>query len=221
MTFLPAILVCLCLVVSARGGTVVFSFRATVEAIDDGAGSASTARIGVGDTFDYSYQAAFSLPGTIRRYDGTIWDLSGNETPTFDYFHGELLSGFLLTPTDGGRFHGPSGEASKNYGYLFSPLSGTHTGGLVAGSGDSSFIIFKHALVDAAPSQWQVGELLSGTLQAFDSGSGMTLVHLNVEVTQITQVPEPSAAWLVGLGASAGLVRFFRSFARRDSTDSR
>ncbi|MFA6546533.1 MAG: PEP-CTERM sorting domain-containing protein [Limisphaerales bacterium] len=205
MKFRCATIACLCLLATAWGDTFIYSFSSSVEAIDDGAGIASSSNIRVGDSFAYTYQVAFSVPGEVHRYDGTTTFLPLVESPTFGYFHGQLSAGFLLPPKDGGRFHAPENESSTHYGYLFSPPSGTHTGGLVAGSSDSSIIIFKLGLLDAPVSQWQVGENLYGTLQAFDSGSGMTLVHLNVELTNITQVPEPGIALLVFLGAIVGL----------------
>lgn len=205
---------CLCLVTTAWGDTFIYSFSSSVAAIDDGAGIASSSDIRVGDSFAYTYQVAFSVPGEVHRYDGTTTYLPLVESPTVGYFHGQLSSGFLLPPKDGGRFHGPGNEASKHYGYLFSPPSGTHTGGLVAGSSDSALIIFKLGTLDAPVSQWQVGENFYGTLQAFDSGSGMTLVHLDVVLTGITQIPEPSFYMVVLVCALGVLAKPCRSRGR-------
>lgn len=191
-----------------------YTFEGNITSIThDNAGAISNAGLSEGSSVTYTLIIDFDAAASETHFGGYIDYDTYVDTTSLDYFYVDYIGGDALTEVDGGFYNtvgpadgtGSMNASEKNWGY--ETLVG-QAGGFLHTNSDDDQLQLKNIGLNA--SDWVIGTTVLVDNWAFDSNNNQSQLFAQVQLTSISPVPVPAAAWLFSMGLIS-LVGFARS----------
>ena len=181
-----------------------YTFDGTITVIShDNAGAIADAGFSVGSSVTYTLLIDFDAAASETHFGGYVDYDSYVDSTSWDYFYVDYAGGSALSEVDGGFYNlvgpadgsGPMSASEKNWGY--DTLLG-QPGGYLHVNSDDDMLQLKKTGVNV--SDWTIGTTVNVSNWAFDSLGNQSQLFAEVQLTGISSVPVPAAAWLFSSG---------------------